>query len=292
MSDEEMFTLDDAENDGLIKREVGSQMAANLKRSSPQMFQMFEDVCESQELRPKEVLGDHALRAIRSEDHSEMLADIRVDMSEVNSDQIRIKDAEFIQELSQSLGLEQEDKEDPIDALIERRLKAKAGPMLPGSDSARNREIDEDVQDELNTIKERMGELQRHIEDAGVEGEEGSSGKDIDDLFGGDGDSDDQVEEGDDEVVESVEVDDSPDGGTDGGDSGEDISVDEFLEADDSSGDEVDGLFEDSSDGDDQDVDGSEDDSEGPPIQPDGIPMGDEDGTEVIGSEGGVEEDE
>lgn len=292
MDSEEMFTIDDAENDGLIKREVGKQMASNLKRSSPQIWQMLENVCESQDLRPQEVLGDHALRAIRSQEHSEMLADIRVDMSQVNKDQIRIQDAQFIQELSESLGLDEGEDEDPIDRLIQRRLEAKAGPMLPGGDRTRRRDIDKGVQKELDTIKQRMGELQERLAERGVDSGSGDSSKSVDDLFDGDEDEDVETDgETEEDVVVEEDV-EAPDVGREEPDPEDGVDVDEFLEEDDSSESEVDELFGDGPD-EDEGADGDVDDiEEDISIPPDGIPNETDDGTDVVSSEGGATEDE
>lgn len=292
MSDGEMFTLDDAENDGLIKREVGTQLVANLKRSAPKLYTMFENVCEEQELSPKEVMGDHALRAINNQEHSQMLADIRVDMSQVNQDEVRIEDAQFIQELSSALGLDSEEKEDPIDRLIERRLEAKAGPMLPGASRDVDGEVSPDVKRELDTIKERMAEIQSSITESDIDSESGEKKKDIDDIFES-GDSDSGGSDSDtDTVEEKDEAGDAPDVDDSGPDGGDEVDVDEFLEGGDGEDDDVDELFSEAVEEDDGDEEDGEEDDVSPPIEPDGIPPSTDEGGEIVDSTGGVDGDE
>lgn len=300
MSETEKFTIDDAENDGLIKREVGAQMVSNLKRSAPKIWTMFEKVCDNQNRRPKEVLGDHALRSINNSDHSEMLADLIVDLSEVNQDQIRIEDAKFINTLTEELGLETEDKADPIEKLIQRRLEAKAGPMLPGTDVKNRGEMDEDVKREIGTIKERMKELQAAVGDEGPGKDSAEESKEVDDLFdenSGDESGDETDREVDDVEVEVEESEEpSPPEGEDS-----EVDVDEFLEEEDSVDVDVDESLEENSEGDADGQSGGEEEEEDDLFAPDGITTGgsqeqvDETEAEVdelVPSEDGVSEGE
>ncbi len=257
MSESEKFTIDDAENDGLIKREVGRQMVSNLKRSAPTLWQMFEKVCENQDRRPQEVMGDHALRAINDQSHSEMLADIRVDLSEVNKDQIRIEDAKFINQVTEELGLNKEEKEDPIDKLIERRLEAKTGPMLPGSEGRNRQNVDGEVRQELDSINEQMQKLQSKLSGDEVSDGSDESDKDVDELFSETSDED-NVEETE-EIVEEESVKDEE----------SEVDVDEFLEEDSDGQDEVDDLLGGSDEASDETAEEDYDDEA--LIEPDGI---------------------
>lgn len=193
MSSEEMFTMDDAENDGKIKREVGRKMVRNAKTNKPEMYKKFEKVCERKGVSPQEAMGQHALMALEDESHSGMLANTVVDMSGLESDAIRLEDAKFIQDLSEELGLGEEPTKDPVDKMIERRLEAKAGPIIPGADTAdtggANREVAsrlENIQEEISRLKVRVDSQEAADDSGGSDGDK----KDIDDLFDDGGDTD------------------------------------------------------------------------------------------------------
>lgn len=194
MSKGEVFTEEDAENDGLIKKEVGKVMVQNAKTHMPEMFKNFKQVCENKGMEPEELMGHHALTSLRSESHSTMLSEVKVDMGRLNSDEISVQDAKFIQKLTEELGMEESDSKDPIDRLIENRLEAKTGPILPGVDAADTESAEGEIAQRLDSIQKEVNRLKQEAEvpeaDKGRESETngkdedgGSKKKDIDDLF-------------------------------------------------------------------------------------------------------------
>lgn len=220
------FTMDDAENDGLIKRHVGKQMASNLMRQAPQMYDYLEAVAQEKGQEPWEVLGDHVVRALNNEDHAGRISAVDIDMSKLKSNQLRIEDAKFIKEFSQELGIDEgEDEGDWVEDMVMDRVKAKNESPIPRLNNGKSqKDVDPEVRQELDQMKKEMRQLtdalQNQAEDVESVGEDDET---VDDIFG-------EEEEGD-EVVEVGEVDEGQDenpveeeasvsgGGDEGGDS-------------------------------------------------------------------------
>jgi hypothetical protein len=180
MSDD-MFTLDDAENDGKIKREAGTEMAKVARRTGGELFQMFEEVCADKGMDPWQVLGDAVVRALNDEDFSKSLAETEVDMSEVKAGQLRMEDAEFVKEFAEKMGLDaEEDQDDWLEDLFKERLEAKTKSPMMGLANQPNAE----VQDEINEIKEQVDRITEHMADSqnGQMEETANEMKDIDDV--------------------------------------------------------------------------------------------------------------
>lgn len=210
MSETELFTMEDADNDGKIKREVGRKMVQNAKTHAPDMYKKFENVCEHKGLDPVEAMGQHVLMALQDESHSKMLANTTIDLSGLNQDEIRLQDAKFIQEVSEELGLNEEKKEDTIDKLIERRLEAKTGPILPTGNVADTGQPDTKVAKRLDDIQSEISRLQARVDtkEDKKEETEPDKKKDVDDLFaeteGGVGDIEEIGSESEGDDVPSV----------------------------------------------------------------------------------------
>lgn len=224
------FTESDANNDGLIKREVGREMAKVAKSQNPQVFQHFERVCEEVGREPSEVFGEMAVRSLNSEAFAENVLASEISMSQIKADEIRLEDVKYVKQLSEELGLnDTEQEKDPIDQLIDQRLKSVTSSPLDNIRS--NKENPEGVNGEvlqhMESLQQEIGRLEQKIEGNDVEGATGDNtterdGQTVDDLFDGGDDSgsqeqgyqaqdleeqepDEAEEEG--EVVEVVEED-------------------------------------------------------------------------------------
>lgn len=130
-----VFTEEDAENDGLIKREVGQQLNSTLSRKGGKLYQKFMDWCEENDRRPSEVLGDMALRAMRNEDFAQTLSSTTVDMSGLERQSIRREDLELITDMIEQLGVDESggDKTmEAVDRMIEQRIEAMGSGPLGG----------------------------------------------------------------------------------------------------------------------------------------------------------------
>lgn len=189
------FTERDAENDGLIKSETGREMAKVAKSNNPELFEHFQNVCEEKGREPADVLGEGALRGIKSQDFSDRVLSSEVSMSQLNRDEIRTQDVKYVKQLTEELGLDDEESgSDPIDRLIEQRLESVSSSPVPelnnqGGGSAVS---DEQLASTMQAINNKIDDLERKVESssADMDGSQGpSEDKSIDDIFSdGDGD--------------------------------------------------------------------------------------------------------
>lgn len=191
------FTESDAQNDGLIKREVGREMAKVAKTQNPQMFQHFENVCEEVGREPAEVFGEMAVRSLNSEQFANQVLNSEVSMGQIKADEIRLEDVRYVKELSEELGLNQsEDSSDPIDQLINQRLEMVTSSPLDNlkTDRENTRNSNGEVLQHMESLQNEIARLEQKIEGEDVEGtvEDTTTEPDeqsVDDLFG-DGESD------------------------------------------------------------------------------------------------------
>lgn len=160
------FTENHAQNDGLIKREVGPKMAGNAKRNASRLFQMFEKVCREMGREPEEVLGDHMVKALNSEAHAEAIFETEIDLSEVQQDELSMEDAQFVQQMMEALGVGGETEKDPLDRFVEQRLESATSSPLGRVKGRKKRDVDAGVRQELNEMKEQMNALASRFEES------------------------------------------------------------------------------------------------------------------------------
>lgn len=208
------FTESDAANDGLIKREVGREMAKVAKTQNPQMFQHFERVCEEVGRAPADVFGEMAVRSLNSEEYADNVLASEVNMGQIKADEIRMEDVKYVKELSEELGLNQQEKQkDPIDELINQRIRTVTQSPL---DNLRNGQENpegangevlrhmESLQTEINRLQQKIeGEdVETTTQDTTTEHNEQS----VDDLFGDSDDTEDEQPTEQDGQIEDIEL--------------------------------------------------------------------------------------
>lgn len=194
---EEKFTIEDADDDGKIKREAGSTMASVAKRESPKLFGAFEKVCGERGVEPGDVLGGKALRALEDADYASDLSRLQIDLSVIDRNQMRIEDVDYVMELADKLGLNEE-QEDPIMKTIEKRLEsAGSTPLSEFSDKgSRGREVDRRLAEQLERFDDRLSKMENHVVDGEEAQSDSGSRKDVGELFDEDGGSGEAVEDG------------------------------------------------------------------------------------------------
>lgn len=188
------FTESDAANDGLIKREVGREMAKVAKSQNPQVFQHFENVCEEVGREPWEVFGEMAVRSLNNEAYAERVLQSEINMGQIKADEIRLEDVKYVKELSEELGLNQSDEsQDPIDKLINQRLEmVTSSPWDNLSRKDANTDsVNGEVLEHMESLQSEIARLQQKIEGEDAEVSNANqtaepSGKSVDELFGGD----------------------------------------------------------------------------------------------------------
>lgn len=247
------FTESDAQNDGLIKREVGRELAKVMKTQNPQMFQYFENVCEELGRAPPDVFGEMAVRSLNSEDYAQQVLNSEVNMGQIKADEIRMEDVKYVKQLSEELGLNETDStKDPIDQLINQRLEMVTQSPLDNIRKGRESPegVNGEVLDHMESLQNEIGRLKQEIEgDGGQTATDNQTAErddqSVDDLFGESNDADGQGDTGDEEPVDTVEMGNEgeqeevviePDG-EDQGPSSEEL--DEALEGTDSTVDDV-----------------------------------------------------
>jgi len=212
------FTESDAENDGLIKREVGKQMAKVAKTQNPEVFEHFQNVCDEVGRSPADVFGEMAVRALDSEHYSDQILSAEVNMKKIMADDIRLEDVKYVKQLSEELGLnETEQKEDPIDALINQRIENVG--RSPIENISKSREdpsgVDGQVLEHMESLQQEINSLRSKIDSDEQSRETGNqttqrNEQSVDDLFGGSDDTEEVVEEEQETTGEVVEVEPEP----------------------------------------------------------------------------------
>lgn len=213
------FTQEDAENDGLIKREVGQELNSVLSRQGSELYSLFSEWCSETGRNQSRVLGDMVLRAMRDEGFAQELSGVVIDLGKLKSNQIREEDLDMVMDLIDKLD-DQEDGPDSamdsIDAMIERRIEAMgSGPLGGVAESVGQSQggggdssASSDVEQRLQRIEQAVMGQQQQATNGSQAQDSGSEGQDVDDLFeelgGGGADS---GEDGEDGTGETVEVD-------------------------------------------------------------------------------------
>ena len=215
------FTEEDAENDGLIKREAGSQLNSVMSRSGGKLYRKFLQYCEENGRDPATVLGDMILRAIRDEDYAEAVSNTVVQPEKLNRDKIKREDVELVNDLIETFSDGSDNGQDPIDELVQQRLQAiGTGPL--GAMGQQQQGGGAGGPDKDDVILQRLDNLERKVE-SNVEqtaqqqqGEQDSEGnqeelQDVDNLFGSEGSDEEQEQihdgEGNDRGSESEDAD-------------------------------------------------------------------------------------
>ena len=211
-----VFTEEDAENDGKVKREAGGDLHSVLARESGELYTKFREWCEENGRDPTKVLGDMLLRAIKDEGYAENIATTTIDLASLNRQQIRREDLELVNDLINEFAAAEEDGPDPIDQLIEQRLQAiGSGPMSGLQQTMDGMAQQNQHNNGVEKLERKIDSLERKLEDnetnqtaqertEQVDESSGGSKKDIDDLFDDDG--------GDSSIVEVNEAEDEDDG--------------------------------------------------------------------------------
>ena len=223
----EMFTEEDAENDGLIKREVGQQLNGVLSRKSGKLYTKFRQWCEENDRDPAKVLGDMVLRSMRDEAFAQELSGTVVDIAALNRQQIREEDLELVTGLIEQFDDGDDGGDDPIEGLIEQRIQAiGSGPMGQMGDTLNPNSDDGSKDRQIQQLEREIQRLRQQVDDGNGDSNTGQSQtttqeeqnqKDVDDLFGSsdssNGDVDDVVGDNDDsdgtassDTVETVDL--------------------------------------------------------------------------------------
>lgn len=201
------FTESDAKNDGLIKREVGREMAKVAQTQNPELYEHFCRVCENVGRDPSDVFGEMAVRSLNDEGYAKRILSSEVNMATLKSDEIRLEDVKYVKKLSDELGMgDSDEKNDPIERLIEKRLESVTqSPIDNFRHSKQGGSVpDDQVVRHMESLQNKIDELEQKLEDGESEqqpsGESsGESEQSVDDLFSEDsgGDAEEEVEEED-----------------------------------------------------------------------------------------------
>lgn len=206
-----VFTEEDANNDGLIKREVGREMAKVAKTQNPDLFGYFEQVANEVGREPADIFGEMCVRALNDEAYANQIMQSEVNMRKLRSDEIRVEDVKYVKQLADELGLNEKDEsDDPIERLINNRLETVTTSPMSQIQEKRNQssQNDEQVMEHMQSLQSEINRLRQKIDDEGeVQQTEQTSSptnqsesKSVDELFG---DDDGSPEE---EEVETEEV--------------------------------------------------------------------------------------
>jgi len=212
------FTESDAANDGLIKREVGKQMAKVAKTQNPQLFEHFENVADEIGRAPADIFGEMAVRALNSENYADQIFNSEVSMKKIRADEIRLEDVKYVKQLSEELGLNDKDEtSDPIDELINQRISNVSQSPLENMRKSKEDPsgVNGQVLEHMESLQGEINEMKQKIDD-GESGNTASSGssehneQSVDSLFG-DSDEEEQTEdEGEQVTGDVVEVEPEP----------------------------------------------------------------------------------
>jgi hypothetical protein len=225
------FTQEDAENDGLIKREVGQELNAVLSRQGSELYRLFTEWCNETGRNQSRVLGDMALRSMRDEAFAQELSGVVIDLGKLKGNQIREEDLDMVMDLIDKLDGQDDGGSGAmgsIDRMIEKRIEAMgSGPLGGVADNVNQSDTGDGQNSEINEMEQRLQRIEQAVigqqqqERNGTQSQDsGSGGQDVDDLFeglgGGGADSDENEA---DETGATVEVNaETDDSGTETGD--------------------------------------------------------------------------
>jgi hypothetical protein len=161
MEYEGVFTEEDAENDGEIKRYVGKQCSQVAAKGTGELYDMFLQVCEDKGLEPWEVIGDHVVRALNDEAHAQRLSGVDVNMSALKRGNMRIEDAQFIKDFAEALGigLDDQDSGSELDEIFKQRLKSQLQSPLAGISQEGGGRNGKPTNEEIQMLRREIQEL-------------------------------------------------------------------------------------------------------------------------------------
>lgn len=199
------FTEEDADNDGLIKREAGREMAKQAKTHNPEMYEYFEDVCAEIGREPANVFGEMAIKALESEAYANQLLQAEISMADLRANEIRMEDVQFVTDLADQLGLnDTKEQKDPIQQLVEKRVQSVASSPLSqfNREESSSGEVAQEVASHLEALNSKIERLENRVSDNEGREVQGTTESDdsqsVGDLFGDD--------DGEDEEPTQVEV--------------------------------------------------------------------------------------
>lgn len=173
------FKLEDAEDDGHIKREVGQKLKSVLARESAELYEHFVNVCEEKGRDPSNVLGDYVIRCIENDDLAQAVARTEVDLSAVKQNDIREDDLELVMDMMERFDSEDDGGDDPIMDMINERIRAAGqGPLgglydqqdaESGGGGRRVKELERQIEELRKQNQALMQQVQQSSEDTQVE---------------------------------------------------------------------------------------------------------------------------
>ena len=205
------FTEEDAQDDALIKKEAGASMAQVAPRTNARLYEAFVNVCEDNGRSPSIVLGDLLIRALNDESFSEIILNTDVDMSVVNSDSIRREDVELVQEFADMFNLNESNEKHPLESLVEERLK-QSGGVTPGMMQRVSGARQQDSSREVRHLENRMDRIEGLLEEIATsetgqtENAVEEDKKDVDELFSGGVEAEDNEQERENPVFTTAEA--------------------------------------------------------------------------------------
>jgi hypothetical protein len=218
------FTQEDAENDGLIKREVGQELNAVLSRQGSELYRLFTEWCDETGRSPSRVLGDMALRSMRDEGFAQELSGVVIDLGKLKSNQIREEDLDMVMDLIDKLDDKGDDDGgamNTIDKMIEQRIEAMgSGPLGGVADNVSNNRDNRRQDGEISQMEERIERIEQAVigqqqqqNNTSEPQQTGGGGQGVDELFdslsGSGGEPDDETQQA---TEGTQETDESPDG--------------------------------------------------------------------------------
>jgi hypothetical protein len=214
------FTEEDAQNNGLIKREVGQQLKKVASRDLHELYRHFEEVCEHRGQDPADVLGEMVVKALEDEGYADRIFGTEVNLSKVQANEIRQEDIQYVNELAEQLGLTGEKEQDPIERAVMERINAATGTPLSGfSESIERGQERGQIRQYMETTTQRLEEIERKMEqkqqteDQQEQQEQEPEEQDLDDIWAEDSpgsdqqDVEDAVPDEDDEPSDDFAVD-------------------------------------------------------------------------------------
>lgn len=212
-----MFTEEDAQDDGKIKRQAGPQMVSTARRSSPQVFDAFQNICDQIGQQPKIVLSDMLIKALNDDDYAQRILETEVTMEKLQTGEYRIEDIERVQELAEAFDLKPDTKNDPVQDLIESRLEAVGGGPLgarngDGSDDRKVKRLEQKIERLEAKLEQEAGadvvEVEEEVEEEDQTTTEVTENKkDLDDVLSDDTKIDDEEEEDEEEGIDDFSLD-------------------------------------------------------------------------------------
>lgn len=201
------FTEADAENDGLIKREVGKQMKKVASTQNPEWYDAFARVCNEIGRNPADVFGEMAVKSLNSQEYSDKVFNAELSPAQLKSDEMRLEDVKYVKQLSDELGLNNnQGSNDPIDRMIEQRLQTITQSPIPRLNKDKDKKDvgGDELAKAINNMNQRLNEMEKNIKKGAGNvkddvGDAVSDDQSIDELFGGEGEG---------EEAERVEADD------------------------------------------------------------------------------------